>query len=344
MKQSLDVATELGMPTLALELGRVEQRLAASTALAQSPMLQEPLARVLGSKGKRLRPTLVIATAAHYSGQVSDAAIHAAAALELAHIASLVHDDIIDKAATRRGVPTINHAEGINHAILGGDVLFAQACAEGTRASAAVGETVAEAIIALCDGESQEVISEHNLARTEEELAQTMAGKTAALFGAACRAGGLCGNASPEQIQALQTYGYNLGMAFQVVDDLLDLLSTKEISGKPVGNDIQEGVYTLPIILALRGPHSDRVRAWLQNPGTMPHDECIALLMQEKYIEQAVHLAQRHNAAAATAMRQAAGSKGLSTLPETYTRWALHHMVAPVYRSTLAAMFATMKV
>jgi geranylgeranyl pyrophosphate synthase len=340
MKQSLDVAVELGMPTLGAELARVEQRLAAATKLAHSPLLREPLARVLGSKGKRLRPTLVLAVAAHYSGRVSNATVHAAAALELAHIASLVHDDIIDNAASRRGVPTINSVEGVNHAILGGDVLFAQACAEGARASAAVGEAVAQGIIALCDGESQEVTSEHNQARTQDELFQAMAGKTAALFATACRVGGLCGNASPEHVVALEAYGRNLGMAFQLVDDLLDLLSTAKISGKPVGNDIREGVYTLPIILALSGPQRHRIQVWLQNPQDLPHEELVDLLMHEGYIEQTVRLAQQYNAAAATAMQQAQGSNGLAALPETYTRWALHQMLAPNYRAALAEMSA----
>jgi geranylgeranyl pyrophosphate synthase len=343
MKQSFDIAAELDMPTLPAALARVEQQLAACTTVAASPQLQEPLARVLGSKGKRLRPTLVVAIAAHYSGQVSDAAVHAAAALELAHIASLVHDDIIDNASNRRGVPTINSVEGVNQAILAGDVLFAQACAKGTQAGAAVGSVVAEAIIALCDGESQEVASEHDLERSQVALAQTMTGKTVALFMASCRAGGLCANASSDQVAALAMYGHELGMAFQLVDDLLDLLSTNEISGKPVGNDIREGVYTLPIILGLRGAHREQIKTWLQNPEAIPYDTLVALLMQEGYIAHTLQLAQQHNASAAAAMQQAGGSNGLAALPEAYTRWALRHMVAPNHRDALSAIMDTNK-
>lgn len=339
-KSSFDVATELAMPSLSAELQRVEYVLEKSARLAQSPKLQAPLARVLNSKGKRLRPALVLTVAAHYAGAVHNNTIHAAAALELAHIASLVHDDIIDHAESRRGTPTANSIEGVNQAILAGDVLFAEACAQGVRANAAVGEAVAQAIIALCDGESQEVISEGNLARSQNELLQAMAGKTAALLGTACRVGGLCANVSAAQAEALETYGRNFGMAFQLIDDVLDLVSTAEISGKPVGNDIREGVYTLPIVLALKGKQRQQVRTWLQKPDSLPYDELVALLVQGGELKQTIQLARTYNQATGIALQDAGGPPALASLPENYMRWALTSMTGPKYQAAVAAMLA----
>ncbi len=247
-----EVTALLGVPDLAEAVGRVEAVMTDLLGSADAS-LSEPCLRILRGRGKRLRPALVIAAAA-CGPQAPDrpTVLSAAAAVELIHIGSLVHDDIMDRAEDRRGVPSISFREGLNVALLCGDVLFALAGHAAARVSRTAAIESAEAIVALCNGQIREMVDNFNPSRSEQSILASMEGKTAALLRTSCRLGGICGNMNPEEIDALGAYGRDFGMSFQLVDDVLDFLSSHTQAGKPVLNDVRCGVFTLPVALALR--------------------------------------------------------------------------------------------
>jgi geranylgeranyl pyrophosphate synthase len=215
--------------------------------------LAEPCLRILRARGKRLRPILVMA-AAECGPEPPDprTVLAAASAVELLHIGSLVHDDIMDHAEDRRGVPTISFREGPHTAILCGDVLFALSGQAAALVSPAAAVELAQTIVAICNGQIREQLDNFNPARSEQAIFESMEAKTAALLRTSCRLGGHCSGLDEDAIDALGAYGHAFGMAFQLVDDVQDFLSTRNVTGKPVLNDVRCGVYTLPVALALR--------------------------------------------------------------------------------------------
>lgn len=294
-----------------------------------TPSLRSPTSRLLARSGKRLRPTMVITAASQSGKQIDASVIAAASAIELIHIASLVHDDIIDASDARWGIPTISKQEGVDSAILVGDYLVALAGVQAASVNSRVAREVAEAFAKMCDGQSLELSDTNNLDRTTDSYFKCIAAKTAALFAASCRVGGLCAGLSDKDIDALGQYGESFGMAFQLTDDLLDLLSTSDDLGKPVGNDIKEGVYTLPVLLGLQSSSNKKLRAILsqKSPNTK---SIIELLSKEDSIAQTVAEIDRYNAKAISSLQNITnhGSlKGLRELPNSYKQQALKSIV-----------------
>ncbi len=176
-------------------------------------------------------------------------------AVELVHLGSLHHDDVIDEAETRRGVPSVNARWSNIVAILSGDYLLARASSLAASLGAEVAGLLANTIGELCRGQVLELQHLFNVGRTEEDYVSTIEGKTASLFATACRIGGMVCEVDESTLDALTRYGYHAGMCFQVVDDVLDLTGTQDALGKPSGRDLTQGVYTLPVIYALaEGP------------------------------------------------------------------------------------------
>ena len=222
------------------------------------PEVAAPAAATLAAGGKRLRPLLVFCSAPQdgrgRSGEEAQAGLVAAAtAVELVHMATLVHDDLIDGAAIRRGRPTVAAARGPAAAITTGDFLFARAFAEltATRSAAAV-RTLAAAALELSRGEMEQGRAAFRLDLTEADYLARCRRKTAALFAAACRLGAMLGGASAEAQDRLAAFGENVGMAFQIFDDILDLTGTPAETGKRRGTDLCDGTVTLPVIIALQ--------------------------------------------------------------------------------------------
>lgn len=223
-----------------------------------------PLAEAVGpavSGGKRLRPLLTLATAyatwccaparsAPARPEARDRAVRGGVAAELLHLASLVHDDVMDEADVRHGAPSVTAREGNIRAVLAGDFLLARALATagdlGPRESALGCAT----FVRLCEGQARESAALFDPSRTEEDYYEAITGKTAALLSASCRLGAMAADAGPAAEEALAAYGRHLGLAYQIVDDLLDLTGTR--LGKPVGHDLVEGVFTLPVLHAVR--------------------------------------------------------------------------------------------
>ena len=176
-------------------------------------------------------------------------------AVELVHLGSLYHDDVMDEAETRRGIEAVNHRWGNLTAILAGDFLLAKASELAASLGTEVAELLAATIGRLCEGQVRELQLIYDVTRNEEQYLQAISGKTAELYATSCRIGGIVGGAERDVINRLTEFGHAYGMAFQVVDDILDLVATDEELGKPSGNDIREGVYTLPVIRMIESGH-----------------------------------------------------------------------------------------
>jgi geranylgeranyl pyrophosphate synthase len=231
------------VPTL---MDDVEARLRA-VAASHGPVLAEHASATIAAGGKRLRPLLVLVAAGPDPAD-HDALVRAAAAVELVHAASLVHDDVLDAAALRRGQPTVVAAAGREMAVATGDLLFSRAFAElaGTRSADAV-RVLSDAASALAEGELLQRADAWNVTVSRERYLQRCDLKTGRLFAAACALGALLGGGEAE---ALGAFGRQIGLAFQLLDDVLDVSGPAERTGKHRGTDLLDGTVTLPLILA----------------------------------------------------------------------------------------------
>jgi heptaprenyl diphosphate synthase len=336
-----------GLPDLPARLAAVDDRI--TDVLGNDGALLGPASvRVAQSGGKRLRPLLTIVTAA-VGGVFDERVVDAAAAVELVQVGSLVHDDILDDAATRRGRPTINAVEGVNHAVLAGDYILARAAELASGVGQVAARLVAVSLGALCEGQVLEMRDAYDPGRTVEAHLASVRGKTAALFECACRLGNHCAGLGDESGEALGRFGRAFGMGFQVLDDVLDLIGDEERLGKPTGNDIASGVYTLPVLAALQGPLGDELRAALDggtdgagaSPALAPGgpapqvDRALDLVRRSGSIAEALAAADRYGDEAHRAvdhLNQTSVGEGLGLLPRTYTTWALANLMDSRYR------------
>jgi len=242
----------LGFAPMAPDMERIETALRASVR-AEDPFLSDVAGHLISAGGKRLRPALAVcaAYAAKGLGPAADDAVTGGVAVELVHLGSLYHDDVIDEAETRRGVPSVNARWSNIVAILAGDYLLARASSLAASLGADVAALLAATIGELCRGQVLELQHLFDADRSVAAYLDAISGKTAALFATACRVGGMVSAVDDPTLEALTTFGQHLGMCFQIVDDVLDVTASEDVLGKPAGNDILEGVYTLPVIHAL---------------------------------------------------------------------------------------------
>jgi octaprenyl-diphosphate synthase len=330
------LAVMFGIPDLADRLAAVDERI--TSALGERDALLGPASvRVAEAGGKRLRPLFTIACAA--LGDVFDERVVAAAAsVELVQIGSLVHDDIIDVAATRRGRPTINAREGLDHALLAGDYILARAAEQAASVSQEAASLVAEALTQLCEGQVLELRDAFDPDRPLDAHLASIRGKTAALFECACRLGAHTAGLAPHNATAAGRFGAAFGMSFQVLDDVLDLIGDADRLGKPTGIDMAAGVYTLPVITALRGPRGTELRGLLPgpsgdqggtgNPGDV--DAALAVVRGSGSVAAALATVDRYADEARRAvahLNQANVGEGLWAFPRTYTTWALETLM-----------------
>ena len=247
------------------DLVRVEEALKTISEV-DFPWLGQLLSQGLGRGGKRIRPALTLLAGKFYTYRFLFL-MHMAMAIELMHTATLIHDDAIDKSDTRRGRPTIYKLWGVEPAILLGDYLFA-------RAGVAVSDTknnrciriFSETLMTISRGELNQYNNAFNINQGREEYLQRIFGKTASLFSLSTESGGILSSAPEESIQKLKNYGRELGIAFQIVDDILDFIGTEEELGKPAGSDLAQGTLTLPaMLLNERYPENNPVKRLFQN-------------------------------------------------------------------------------
>ncbi len=214
--------------------------------------IKEVVQHIVKSGGKRIRPMLVILSA-KLCGANDDRHIPYAAIIEFIHTATLLHDDVVDNAKIRRGRLTANTIWGNEPSVLVGDFLFTKSFDLMVRIqNAEVLKVMAQATMNLAEGEIMELLKISDVNTTEQDYFEVIANKTAVLLAAACEIGAVLGEVSPEKRSALNQFGYHLGMAFQIKDDLLDYVSTDSTLGKNAGLDFKEGKVTLPLIHALK--------------------------------------------------------------------------------------------
>ena len=243
------------------ELQVVEETLHLA-AHGEHERLGEILNYLLDSGGKRIRPALVI-LASKFHDHDAARVLPLAAAVEMLHTATLVHDDLVDGSLLRRGSPTLNVELSAGVVILVGDYLFAWAAdlAAATE-SVPVVDIFAKTLMTICRGEITHAFDRDGWRRTKEDYYHSTYSKTASLFAASAQSGALLSGAPDATIQALQEYGCKLGMAFQIVDDILDLVGDEHVVGKPIGGDLRQGTVTLPILLFLEEhPQTDLLRS-----------------------------------------------------------------------------------
>ncbi len=215
------------------------------------PLLESFLTHILSTRGKRVRPAIVLLSA-RFHDYCLEFLIPLAAAIELLHTATLVHDDLIDNSTIRRGTPTLNSLTSRSATVLVGDYLFANAAALCTETqNVRVMKVFGQTLMTICDGELRQIFTAGQWRQSRDEYYQKIERKTASLLRTAAETGAILSGAPEEHIRALRQYGYYLGMAFQVVDDVLDFVGDESTLGKPVGSDLRQGMITLPTIRLL---------------------------------------------------------------------------------------------
>jgi heptaprenyl diphosphate synthase len=264
------ISREMEAPDPVLEadirkrLGDVEEHLIGSVA-TETPLVSEAGEYLLAAGGKRFRPMLVL-LGGHFGDPTDPRLVPLAVAVELTHLASLYHDDVIDEADSRRGIPSVNARWNNTVAILAGDFLFARASAIAAELGTDVSRLLATTIGRVCEGQIREVQAAGRLEIDESDYMAVIERKTASLIATSCQVGGLLAGASPEVVESLGRFGIALGLAFQLSDDIMDLVSDESTLGKQPGVDLREGVLTLPVILALReSEHRDELQVLLRS-------------------------------------------------------------------------------
>ncbi|MGE0877831.1 MAG: polyprenyl synthetase family protein [Acidimicrobiia bacterium] len=240
----------LALPDTAATLDRVERAL-RTAVLTDDDLLTEMASHLIVAGGKRLRPLVCAVSAAAGGAEVTDDVIMGGVSVELVHLGSLYHDDVIDEAETRRTVPSVNARWGNLKAVLAGDFLLARASEIAASLGTEVAGLLAHTIARLCEGEVGQLRTLYSASRSIDQYFGAIDGKTASLFSAAARIGGIVAGLDRSVIEDVTRYGSAFGITFQLVDDILDLTATEAELGKPVGHDLVEGVYTLPVINTL---------------------------------------------------------------------------------------------
>ena len=259
------------------DLKKVERSL-EEIADSGFPLLAQLLAYTLKNGGKRIRPALTLLSAKFFSYDLNTL-IPMAVAIELLHTATLVHDDIVDNSPIRRGKPTVRHAWGENRALLLGDYLFAKAgsLAAGT-GNLRVVKLFSQTLMTISGGELRQTGVTFALSRARDYYFAWVSAKTACLFSAATESGAILSHAPENAIEAIRGYGHNLGMAFQIVDDVLDFVGDEDELGKPVGSDLREGTMTLPSILFAESYPEDNL---IKNVVEKKDAESVALAVEK---------------------------------------------------------------
>ena len=328
MLDGLDARTELIYQPIREDLIRVEERLRGLSNV-NTPYLAELLDYVCQTGGKRVRPAVTLLASRFHPCEERLAAVMAAG-VELLHIATLIHDDTVDNSPLRRGKSTVSDVWGRNVAVLLGDYVFATSATfvcETDRVR--VVRRFSETIMDLSSGELLEYFSSNNWQQTREEYNERIYRKTASLFRTAAECGVILSDAPEPTVEVLKAYGYNLGMAFQIVDDILDVEGNSEEIGKPVGHDLIQGVLTLPAIMLLeRYPTDNPVEQFFRREESGADDhlrKALEMIQDSKIIRDCYSVARDYSLKAA---------KALESLPDIPARRSLLELSSYVMERT----------
>ncbi len=304
------------------DLIKVESQL-RSVSQVDFPRLAELLSYTL-SGGKGIRPALTLLSGKLYHYDL-ERLLPMATAVELMHTSTLVHDDAIDDSPVRRGRPTINRLWGEDRAVLLGDYLFAKAGEfAAITGNLRVIRLFAQTLQIISSGELAQTFDAFKLEQTRDHYLERISGKTASLFSLATESGAILSQAPEESIEILREYGYNLGIAFQVVDDILDFTGTEKEMGKPIGSDLAQGTLTLPAMFLLESyPKNNPVEALFSNRD-------MAEAEKQKAVKQAIDLVRSSGAVKQcheiASEYCAKACRRLKLLPDSPSRQALENL------------------
>ncbi|MEE8369164.1 MAG: polyprenyl synthetase family protein, partial [Dehalococcoidia bacterium] len=300
---------------------RVEQTFESLKQVDYGP-LSKMLELVLGGGGKLLRPALAL-LAGRFGNYNLDLLVPMATSVELLHTASLIHDDVIDNAATRRGRATANSAFHNSTTVMLGDYMFAHAADQIAQTdSIRVIRLFSQTLMTMASGEMRQDLTAYDSRQTVRDYLQRIGGKTASLFATACEGGAIVSGQPEAQIAALRDYGYNFGMAFQIVDDILDFTGDEAEMGKPVGTDLMQGTLTLPsLILMERHPDSNPVGSYFTDASEDGLAQAVEMIRSSDIPQESYSMARRFSLSA---------NESLAALPDTADRQTLQRLTASV--------------
>jgi octaprenyl-diphosphate synthase len=306
------------------DLVLVEQELARQSAAAFEPVA-EITSYLLGGGGKRLRPALLLLCNGHAAGRRSGGAIRLAAVVELLHSATLIHDDVIDSADMRRRRPSVNSRWGNHRSVLAGDWLYMQSFQMALEVrNFRILDVLIDLTQRMVEGELLQLAKIGRIDVSEEDALRLATNKTACLFSGCARLGAVLGGLEDEEEQALADYGRYAGLAFQLVDDLLDFTASAEQLGKPVLSDLKEGKVTLPLIYAMENGHGEardlvaRVLEEKEFHSVRP-ETIVALVRDSGALDRARNLAHEYGRRAKACIKgheDSEYSRALHTLPD----------------------------
>ena len=283
------------------------------------PWLSEQLDYVVGGGGKGIRPALTLLSGKFYQYNLQYL-MPMAGSVELMHTATLIHDDAIDKSVSRRGRATIYKLWGEEPAVLLGDYLFAKAGEfVADTHNPRVIKLFSQTLATISSGELNQFFSAYNLKQTREQYFKKISGKTASLFSLATSSGAILSEAPEKSVKTLGDYGHHLGIAFQIVDDILDFIGTEEELGKPVGSDLTQGTLTLPAMLLLeRYPEDNPVKRRFENRDDQDNiKQAIEMIRNSPIVDECYIVASEYSARAC---------QDLNELPENSSREALFEL------------------
>ncbi|WP_346327416.1 polyprenyl synthetase family protein [Iodidimonas sp. SYSU 1G8] len=300
---ALDVLTDLVKDDMRRVNDVIIKRMHSPVAL-----IPQLAGHLIASGGKRLRPMLTLATA-NLCGYEGDRHIPLAACIEFLHSATLLHDDVVDESRLRRGNETANVLWGNQASVLVGDFLFSRAFQVMTDdGSLDVLRLLSGTSAVLAEGEVLQLTTSNDVDTSEDSYLQVVAAKTAVLFAAACQIGAIVAGRPAAEEEALESFGRNLGIAFQLADDALDYSAKQATLGKSVGDDFREGKITLPVILAYRRSSAEERNFWRRTLETVEQedgdlDHAIALMTKYDALRDTIERARHYGAMAKDALR-----------------------------------------
>lgn len=304
------------------DLHRVEEELQRVIA-ERSGSLRSAAEMMFYTGGKRLRPALVLLVAKLF-GPIQPGIFRIAAAIEMIHGASLIHDDVIDNTTVRRGAPTMNAQNGNHFSVLLGDFLLCQALLAVSELNRVdLLQVISQGVADMTEGQILEASLQGDVSASEESYLKVIDGKTSSLMAAGCKLAALFSDATPQEVRAAEDFGRNIGFAFQIIDDILDIWGDPNVLGKPVGSDLQEKKYTLPFLISYRASGEEeklQIQGLLQNGSYPGH-----------HFREIVEWMERHEGRTLAGEKATAYSKAarnaLDLLPESKARNDLGQLV-----------------
>ncbi len=299
------------------------------------PFLNEVASHLIEAGGKRLRPSLTLAASYLGAGEITQDILLGGVSVELVHLASLYHDDVMDEATRRRNVESVNARWGNLVAIVAGDFLLARSAEIAASLGTEIAGLLAATLARLCQGQVAEVRAAFQIDRDEQDYLRCIANKTAALMSTACRIGALTAGLDRSQIEGMSAFGEAFGMVFQIRDDVLDVVASESELGKPPGQDLAEGIYTLPVQRALLDPAvGPRLRDLLGHPlDQSEREEARTLVAASSGISVAHKIARGYAEAASTAAERL----GDAVIPKAFAELS-NNVVDDLERTTAGVL------